>query len=228
MLIREFDCGFVVLNGDTEPRTVVLPAGLRRLSGQQAPLFQYFVDDANASSFTPLTGTWTEGDFDNGYQGNSTPSQEEVRPSNGYYHHWARGAHSALAGSSASFDLAVPVSGSYNVSLWFPAAVPARSTWATAMHVSISPGAFSATVDLSSQGGDVFLPIAAAVQLEPSSTLTLECPAGGGGCIADAVLVESAARFNDGSDAALVTLASMDAIVLQKAAGAPASCAQRR
>ena len=66
------------------------------------------------------------------------------------------------------------------------------------------------------------------VQLEPGDTLEVACPAGGGDCIADAVLVESAARWNDGSVASNVTLQPMDSIVLQKTAGAPAHCKTSR
>jgi hypothetical protein len=128
------------------------------------------------------------------------------------------GAHHALANSSASFDLRVRTAGAYNVSLWWPAAVPARASWASAMRVTISPGAVQATLDLTRQGGDVFLLVAANAQLAPGSTLLVECPAGGGDCIADAVLVESAARYNDGSAAAQVTLQPMDAIVLRREA----------
>ena len=217
VLVRDFACGAVVLNGDTAEHTVQLEAGLSRLAGEQAPLWQFFVDDAS-SAFTPLTGEWQVADFDNGYHGATTPSQEEVRPANGFYHHWASGAHHALANSSASFDLLVHAAGAYNVSLWWPAAVPARASWASAMRVTISPGAVQVTLDLTRQGGDVFLLVAANAQLAPGSTLLVECPAGGGDCIADAVLVESAARYNDGSAAAQVTLQPMDAIVLRREA----------
>jgi hypothetical protein len=227
VLIREFECGAVVLNGDTQNNTVQLPGGLARLAGQQAPLWQYFVDDAS-DAFTALSGTWDVRDYDNGYHWDTTPSSEEVRPANGFFHHWASGAHHAPAGSSASFDLRVPSAGAYNVSLWWPAAVPARSAWAQAMSVTVSPGGAKATVDLSSEGGDLFFLVAADAQLDPSSTLVIECPAGGGDCIADAVLVESAARMNDGSAAAQVTLQAMDAIVLQRTAGAPAKCSAAR
>jgi len=218
VLTREFECGVVVLNGDTQNNTVQLAGGLRRLVGQQAPLWQYFVDDASPA-FTALTGAWTVGDFDSGYHWATTPTQEEVRPADGYYHHWARGAHTAAAGSSAIFALGAPAEGVYNVSLWWPAAVPARAGWAQAMRVTLSPGGPSTTVDLTTQGGDVFFPVASGARLTPDSTLTLECPAGGGACVADAVLVESEARYNDGSDADVVTLQPMDAIVLQRAAG---------
>ena len=225
VFVREFECGAVVLNGDTSAHTVVLnTSSLRRLEGQQAPRWQYIVDD-NSTAFQPLTGgDWVVKNFDSGYHGDTTPSQEEVRPANGFYYHWARGAAEAPAGSSASFALNVPAAGIYNVSMWWPAAVPARAAWSTAMRITISPGNVQTTVDLSVEGGDEFFPVASAVQLIPSSTLLVECPVGGGGCIADAVLLESSARYNDGAAAPLVELAPLDAIVLQKTAGLPASC----
>jgi hypothetical protein len=222
--IREFECGTVVLNGDTAAHSISLPSGLSRLAGEQAPLYQYIVDD-NSSSFRTTAGAWQVKDYDSGYHGATTPSEEEVRPPNGFYHHWAQGAHQAPAGSSAVFDLHAPVAGLYNVSMWWPAAVPARAAWAQAMLVTISPGSRQLAVNLSAQGGDVFFLVAGDVQLDPTSTLAVACPAGGGDCIADAVLVESAARFNDGSAAPSVTLQAFDAIVLEKTAGAPPTCA---
>jgi hypothetical protein len=83
------------------------------------------------------------------------------------------------------------------------------------MRVSID-GVAVATVDLSAQGGDTFFPVASDVALDAASVLTVECPPGGGTCVADAVLVESAARWNDGADAANVTLQAFDAIVLER------------
>ena len=225
VLQREFECGTVVLNGDAAARTVLLnaSAGLQRLQGQQAPRVQLFFDD-NSSAFTALSGAWAWASFDSGYNGATTPSQEEVRPANGFYHHWRVGAHTAPAGASAAFALAVPP-GEYCVSLWWPAAVPARAAWARAMRVTLSPSGFQTTLDLSAQGGDEFLLLSCGLQLQPTSTLTLECPEGGGLCVADAALVESAARYNDGSAAESVDLQPMDGIVLQRTLGAPPHCA---
>jgi hypothetical protein len=226
VFLREFECGAAVVNGDAAAHTVQLPGGLARLTGQQAPRWQIFVDDASAS-FSPLSGQWTVGNFDSGYDTNA-PTMEEVRPANGFYHHWAAGAHTAPGGSSAAFSLGVPAGepegATYDVSVWWPAAVPARAGWAQAMVVTISPGGPQVTVNLTSQGGDAFFPVARGVALGPNASVTVECPAGGGTCVADAVLVESTARWNDGSPASEVTLQGMDAIVLRRTAGAPASC----
>jgi hypothetical protein len=224
VLLREFECGVAIVNGHTEAVVVDLSAAapaLRRLDGQQAPRVQLIVDDASAA-FHPGAGAWAVGQFDSGYSP-SSPQSEEVRPENGFFHHWASGAARAPGGSSARFDLAVPA-GAYNVSLWWPAAVPARAAWATAARLALSPGGTNATVDLSRQGGDEWLLLFAGAQLGPDSALTVECPAGGGDCIADAVLVESEARFNDGAPAPQVALQPLDGIILQRAGAAPPQC----
>ena len=157
---------------------------------------RYVVDDSS-SAFQALTGAWQVRDYNSGYDGARAPSQEQVRPADGYYHHWEVGAHRAAAGSSASFNLSVPQPGFYNVFMWWPAAVPDRTAWAQDLRVSIGP--LQMSVNLSSQGGDTFFPVAAAVHLDATSSLVLQCAADGGDCIADAVLVESLARYNDGS-----------------------------
>ena len=228
VLTRDFACGAVVLNAHTAAVTVQLNASappLRRLAGAQAPRWQLFIDDSS-SAFTPTAGAWATVALDNGYDGASPPTQEEVRPSNGFWQHWGAGAHLAPAGgAAATFALAVPEAGAYNISLWWPQAVPARASWAAAMRATISPGGAGATLDLTSQGGNAFFLVAADVQLTPASVLTIECPAAGGACVADAVLLESAARFNDASEADTVTLQPMDAIVLAKK-DAPPGCTQ--
>ena len=191
------------------------------------------------------------GNFNSGYKGGGS---EEVRPPDGFYHHWERGAHTAPAGSSATFDLQIPATGKYSLKMWWPAAVPARAGWATAMAVTVASGSMGATanissssrssststavasmtVDLTKEGGDMWYTVAKSVQLAAGdSTLTISCPSsvsggvgGGGACVADAVLVESEARWNDGSavvdnengnesgsGGGGVALQSMDAIV---------------
>ena len=253
---REFDCGVVILNGDTLPHTIAAGPGLKRLTGQQAPRHQYFVDD-NSSAFKPSSSTaWVWGNFNSGYKGGGS---EEVRPPDGFYHHWERGAHTAPAGSSATFDLQIPATGKYSLKMWWPAAVPARAGWATAMAVTVASGSMGATanissssrssststavasmtVDLTKEGGDMWYTVAKSVQLAAGdSTLTISCPSSvsgggaGGACVADAVLVESEARWNDGSavvdnennngnesgsgGGGGVALQSMDAIVLAR------------
>ena len=154
---RDFDCGVALLNGDTAPRTIDLAGeGLHRLTGTQAPRWQYFVDDNSTRFHTESGAAWAVENFDSGYS-MQEKAQEQVRPPAGFAHHWGVGAHrarttttregkeeaakaSAPAAASAAFDLKVPESGLYTVKLWWPDAGPTvRSTWSTAMSVSIVP-----------------------------------------------------------------------------------------
>jgi len=235
---REFECGVVVVNGDPSQRnaTVVVANTTSpgivtvRLRGEQAPLWQYTVDDAGEDFTAVSGGPWVLRYFDSGYHWNSTPTMEEVRPTDGFFHHWESGVHMAPSGpvsSSAAFHLRIPAPGLYNVSLWWPAAVPDRQGWSRAARVSVLPGGVSIPVDFSTQGGDEFFPIAREALLDATSVLLIECPANAGACVADAVLVESSARWNDGTRADVVTLQSMDAIILAKTSGAPPQCAHK-
>ncbi len=136
--------------------------------------------------------------------------------------------------------------------------MPARAGWATAMAVTVASGGAAAsgnsggtanssagngtvvasmTVDLTNEGGDVWYTVAKSVQLAAGdSTLTISCPSSvsggdeGGTCVADAVLVESEVRWNDGSavvdieneiesgsgSGGGVALQSMDAVILAR------------
>ena len=228
---RDFECGVALLNGDDVSRTVELESGLKRLQGQQAPKWQLIIDD-NSSAFNVVHGHWVVGSFDSGYD-MARSSSEQVRPPDGFYHHWAAGAHTAAGPAAATFALGVSEPGMYNVSMWWADAVPARSTWSTAMTVTLSSSNWQQTnatravaqhvVNLATEGGDVWLSVATNVHLSVGATLKIECPGGSGTCMADAVLIESEARMNDGSPAAKATIAAKDAIILARA-DAPLHC----
>ena len=193
VLRREFECGVVLLNGDGQPRTLTLEGGLKRLTGQQAPRWQYIVDD-NSSAFRQTRGQWAVGSFDSGYDMTKI-SSEQVRPPNGFYHHWATGAHTAAGAASATFELGVTEAGVYNISMWWADAVPARASWSSKMTITVGTidtedaASTTAVIDLRTDGGDVWLLVAPNVELTPGSTMGLSCPNGAGACVADAVLV---------------------------------------
>jgi hypothetical protein len=54
--------------------------GLQRLSGTQAPRWQYFVDD-NSSAFHAGAGGWAVKDFDTGVRAANSPQQQRSHPS---------------------------------------------------------------------------------------------------------------------------------------------------
>jgi hypothetical protein len=124
----------------------------------------------------------------------------------------------------ASTTTAPPTAGTAAAAATATATTPITTTTTTT----------TTTVNLQT-GGDEWAPIAVDVQLEAGATVVLTCPPAqanptGTGtaapalCVADAVLVESRARYNDGSAvSAPVEIASMDAVVLEKVP-APLGC----
>eukprot|EP00040_Diaphanoeca_grandis_P035995 m.227736 g.227736 ORF g.227736 m.227736 type:complete len:887 (-) comp33530_c0_seq1:113-2773(-) len=213
---RDFDCGIAVVNGEATSQTIDVGAGYARLNGSQAPKWQYTVDDANTTAFSVIGGHWnTTNEFEHGYSVKSPTAEQNVPP---YYHQYMGSLHMGKPGSTADFDIGVREQGTYNVSVWWPRATPAMGGWNTKMGVAvISDGktVCQTSVDLTSLG-DRWVLVAQSVHLSVDTHVQLVCPTSGGGCVADAVLVESEARFNDGAEVQSVTLAGKDGIVLRR------------
>jgi hypothetical protein len=195
-----------------------MPHGFQRIVGVQAPRHQYVVDDHSAA-FSAVQGNWTERQFEHGYS-MSEPSTESDFPP--YWHHFEVGAHTAPQGAVAHFDLQIPLADTYNVSVWWPAAQSLQPEWSNkiVLAVQCGPSTLSTTAVNIQSRGDEWAAIATDVPLTPGCILALSC-AGVGLCIADAVLVEGRARYNDGSVVSgSVSVAAMDAIVLARAGSA--------
>eukprot|EP00045_Choanoeca_perplexa_P011966 m.128551 g.128551 ORF g.128551 m.128551 type:complete len:822 (+) comp15833_c0_seq4:1839-4304(+) len=212
---RDFECGKVLLNGDDKPYTIALPPGYRRLNGSQAPRWQYIVDDAS-SAFHPSADDWSVVSIEGGYSLQHPSSEEDAGP---YYHQWATSCViSNRSGATAIFDLGLHNPDTYSLKTWWANDPVAKQTWATTVRWDVldSNGRVvsGATLDQTS-AGDVWQPIATNVSLAPGAYVRLTCKAETGRiCVADAVLVESAQRYNDGTSAETVVLAGMDGIVL--------------
>ncbi len=201
---REFTNGVVLLNGTSARRTLPVEGGpWRRLFGAQAPKYQYVVDDA-APGFS--AGGWIPAAYDSGQWVATGP----------WFHDWGQGCHeSAGLGGSAEWDLGVRADDTYTVQAWWPAA-PAAAGWSTQVRYEVLAGGevvASAVLDQST-GGDQWHRIAS-VALSKAAGATVRItnlqarPA-----IADALLVESTARYNDGAPVSAVELDPFDAIVL--------------
>jgi hypothetical protein len=203
---RDFEHGVVILNATRDRQSLPVGAGLARLTGAQAPRYQYVVDDAD-TAFS--AGGWAEASWDSG-------QWVAVGP---WYHDWGSGCHqSSTVGDSATWDLGVRADDAYTLDAWWPAA-PAASGWSSQVRYDVVVNGevkATATVD-QTQGGDQWHRIASGVTLSRSAGAQVRItnlqskPA-----IADAILVQSTARYNDGSDASSVELDPMDAVVLRR------------
>jgi hypothetical protein len=203
---REFDNGLVLLNPTWQTRTVAAGSGWRRLTGSQAPRWEFMADDSQ-SGFTAPTSSLIKA-YD-------TADHQAVGP---FFHSWKGKLHLLPGGSSASWRLTIPGANAYSIDAWWPAA-PAAKGWSTAARYEVYVnGKRVASQKLDQTGGgdrwhrlaELLLPIGG------HTVVRLVC-AGTRPCAADALYLRSKARYNDGSIAKEVVLAPMDAIVLKRA-----------
>ncbi len=201
---RRFTNGLVLLNGTQETQTIDIAPGYRRLTGNQAPLFETILDDAGPAFSS--TGSWITRTYDSGQWQASGP----------FYHDWVDACREGSEGQ-ARWDLPITASDTYTIAVWWPAA-PESSGWSAAATYQVIAGgdvAAEATLD-QREGGDQWHHIAA-VPLDPADEpyVRLTCE-GSHPCIADALHLRSRARYNDGSVAERVKLQPMDGIVLRR------------
>ena len=229
--MRKFECGLAVLNGASTGQTVDIPAGYARLNGTQAPKFQYIVDDASGdfSAGEGWAAAWCSGEgngsppknsscYTHGYDFDHASAEENAGP---YYHTWGRSATVGTSGSSV-FSLRVPEAGGYSVSAWWPAVSPAPQ-WSSAVEFTVMDAAGgnvlgTAVLDQSSAptNGDRWNRVVTNLTLPIGAVVVVNCPPGPSACVADAMLVESSARLNDGRAVGALALPPMDGAVLAK------------
>jgi hypothetical protein len=201
---REFTHGLVLLNATREAQTIDVGPGYRRLAGNQAPLYEAILDDADPTFST--SGTWTACTYDSGQWQASGP----------FYHDWGEGCHEGSDGQ-ARWDLSIATSDTYTITAWWPAAPESVGWNASAIYQVIAGGQVVTTTTLDQRTGGDKWHFVAAVPLDPSDLpyVRLTCQ-GGAPCIADALHVRSEARYNNGSPVGQITLPPMDGIVLQR------------
>lgn len=219
---RDFTNGVVLLNGSHNQQSISLEAGLQRLTGAQAPRYQYMVDDS-APSFG-FSGPWGSVTLDSGYRIHDGPLGIGANPP--FYHCWQSTCHQLDgSGGTAQWNLNIPQDGEYTIQVWLPAAPGAAAWTKSAVYEVVASGNViaAATVDQTTASSGDGLHMIATVNLTAAGTPILRVHNGGAGSlIADAVSVTSTARYNDGSPAPQVTLAPTDGIVLQRLHPLPA------
>jgi hypothetical protein len=203
---RAYDNGLAILNASHDAQRVPVGPGYERLTGDQAPRHETIVDDSGDAFST--TGRWSEMHYDSG----------EWKAAGPFYHDWGPGCHE-LDGGSGQARWALPISAAdtYTVTAWWPAA-PASDEWLDeAVFEVVAGGEVVSTVTLDQRTGGDEWHLVAEVPLTPADDafVRLRCD-GDAPCIADALHVRSATRYNDGSLASVVELAPMDGIVLKR------------
>jgi len=202
---RDFNRGIVLLNATRETQEVEIGAGFRRLNGAQASMYETILDD-QGTNFT-TTGAWTNTAHDSGLWKAAGP----------FYHPWSGSLHQqAGPGGEARWRLPIAADDTYTLSAWWPAA-PQASNWTSqATYEIVAGGAVLATTNLDqTTAGDQWHNLAT-VQLTVANPAYVRLTASSGLCVADALHLCSASRFNNGLSAAVVRLQPMDGILLQR------------
>jgi hypothetical protein len=201
---RDFNHGSVFLNATRQVQNVSVGSGFHRLTGTQAPMYEWIMDDTDPA-FSTL-GAWTNIVYDSGLWKASGP----------YYHSWAGSLHQQVsAGGEADWQLSIPADDTYTISAWWPAAPPA-SNWTSQANFQLVSGGIviaSTNVDQTTHGDQWHL--IATVPLLATNTTFVRLTTSQGICVADALHLFSLSRYNNGQAAANVRLQPMDGIVLQ-------------
>jgi len=201
---RDFNYGTVLLNATRQVQNINPGSGFHRLTGAQAPMYEWIIDDQDPEFST--TGIWTNVVYDSGYETVNGP----------YYHAWAGSLHQEVGpGGEADWQLSVPADDTYTISAWWPAA-PQASNWTTqAAFQVVAAGLVVASTNADqTTGGDQWHDLAT-VQLFATNAASVRLSAPQGICVADALHVYSLSRYNNGQPASTVRLQPMDGIVLQ-------------
>jgi len=205
---RDFQQGLVLLNGTRRRQTVDIGDGYMHLKGEQAPKYQYILDDSGNEGFR-TTGQWQEIEL-------GTKEWHAIPP---YYHAWNNRCHRRIASTGeATWDLALRGSGQYTVQAWWAAALDAQEWTKKAVYEVMVREKVLASVTLDqSQAGDQWHTIVVGLKLDPQDKPYVRAKNSGGGVlVADALHVFSAQRYNDGEVVRQVTLEPMDGIVLRR------------
>lgn len=202
---RQYTNGLVLLNGTRQAQSVTLGPGYRRLTGSQAPMHEFILDDGD-EVFTVTTGTWLTQTYDSG----------EWRASGPFYHAWKETLHE-LSGASGQARWSLPITSAdvYTITAWWPAA-PQASGWTRNARYEVVANeqvVVSATLDQSA-AGDQWHAVGAA-RLSPGDNPYVRIVCTSAPCVADALHVRSAERYNNGAPAERVTLQPLDGIVLR-------------
>ena len=202
---RDFDNGTVILNATNQRWTIPVTGAYRRFSGSQAPRYQYIVDDSDVA-FT--AGNWAAASYDSG-------QWVAVGP---WFHQWGSGCHQSNSiTDTATWELGIRADDTYTLDAWWPAA-PDAANWSSAVRYEVLVNGSvvaSATLD-QTKNGDQWNRITSVALTKSAGARVRITNLQSKPAIADALLVQSTARYNDGSDATSVELDGKDAIILLK------------
>ena len=211
MYRRDFTKGTVLLNASSKPAQVNLETGFARFFGEQAPRYQYIIDDG-AEGFTAM-GNWRRAAVDGGLHPVWGPM-----PNGPYYHAWNGSCHISDTGrGSAQWPLNIAEDGKYTIQVWW-ADSPDASRWCSrAVYEVVSSGRVIASAALDERtGGDQWHTISTVWLSATGDSAIRVRSEGEGALVADALHIFSSERLNDGIPVRTLTIPAKDGILLRR------------
>jgi len=208
---RDFTKGTVLLNASSKPAQVNLETGFARFFGEQAPRYQYIIDDG-AEGFTAM-GNWRRAAVDGGLHPVWGPM-----PNGPYYHAWNGSCHISDTGrGSAQWPLNIAEDGKYTIQVWW-ADSPDASRWCSrAVYEVVSSGRVIASAALDERtGGDQWHTISTVWLSATGDSAIRVRSEGEGALVADALHIFSSERLNDGIPVRTLTIPAKDGILLRR------------
>jgi len=158
------------------------------------------------------TGPWQSCDYDSGGLDRHRSLLPQLAP----------GCHELTSGTGdATWALDIRADDTYSIDAWW-AAAPGQAGWTKQAVFEVMVGSTvlaTATLDQSATG-DQWHRVASVALRAATRPWCAVRNAGAGTLMADALLLQSTARYNDGSAASSVDLDAMDAIVLRRTGAA--------
>jgi hypothetical protein len=210
---RDFQNGLVLLNGTRRRQTIDIGEGWARLKGNQAPKYQYILDDGGNPGFN-TTGPWREIAL-------GTKEWHAIPP---YFHAWNDRCHIMHGDKGeAIWDLELRGPGTYTIQAWWAAAPGAKEWTCQAVYEVVAGDRVLCKKILDqTKSGDEWHTLAEGLELAPGQEPLVRIRNGGKGMlIGDALHVFSAERYNDSQAVRQVVLEPMDGIVLRRLEASP-------
>jgi hypothetical protein len=190
---RSFENGLVVINPSSAAQTVSLPGVYRKLTGNQAPLFQTRLDDNDLTA----SDDWTKSPASYSQFGSTAYTTNGPNPA-----------------ATVTYQPNLLYGGMYQVLAW----VAPTTTQSSAVEVTIHHADGETTVMLDETQGEIGWRDLGTYRFDAGNSGDVVLSATGDDLIvADAFKWVSTARYNDGQAVQQIDLPAQDAIILQKA-----------
>jgi len=203
VLRRDFENGVVLANGEKFPVKIILEKPFKRLNGEQSPMEQIIIDNNNSQKFKII--------------GLSEENEEYIEKADDFV--FGSGFEIIKQGSSANWNFTAPKDGKYFINIWSPRVykLEARKLEKDFIYYDLLQNdeiINTKKIEIYSDSNNVLIELFKGIELRSGDKLSVRAYSEEN-FIADAVIVNSEERFNNGEIVNELILNPMDGIILE-------------